>query len=429
MWIGLLFAILCLATHFESMSVKNSMRSLEGHTVRDPVEATQIFREKTVQCLVLGNYTEPDIYTIQTLILYYIADHFRTADTQFGAWMVFGLIVRAGMRLGLHRDASHYPTISVFRGEMQRRYWASILHLDLQTSLQVGLPRMVKEGMYDTQSPRNLLDSDFNQDTITLPAPRPESEITPISYFNSKHRITKIFGMIVDQANSTTPISYDSVMKLDKMLHSVHQETPMPLKVSSVNVLQVGDAEIRLRKFSVDLTFQKARCVLHRKFFFPNKASSTYPYPYSMKACIEASMRILQAQNIMYGETLPGKPLFKHRWKASSLVSHDFLLAAMLVCLYLGHVLAAASTERMTQSGVKTSWTREEMLATLNGSYQIWEELSPSSKEAAKAAKALKAMLTKVKRAGLATPANGSRVPEKQNSNSHPRKSTLLAEY
>jgi len=93
----------------------------------------------------------------------------------------------------------------------------------------------------------------------------------------------------------------------------------------------------------------------------------------------------------------------------------------MLVCLYLGHVLAAASTERMIQSGVKTSWTREEMLATLNGSYQIWDELSTTSKEAAKAAKTLKTMFAKVKSAGLATSTNAPRGPEKRNSSTHPR--------
>jgi hypothetical protein len=35
----------------------------------------------------------------------------------------------------------------------------------------------------------------------------------------------------------------------------------------------------------------------------------------------------------MDNETKPGKVVYKQRWKASSLVTHDFLLAAMLICL------------------------------------------------------------------------------------------------
>jgi hypothetical protein len=43
--------------------------------LRDPQDAIDNYREKTVQCLVLGNYTEPGAYTVETLLLYYISDH------------------------------------------------------------------------------------------------------------------------------------------------------------------------------------------------------------------------------------------------------------------------------------------------------------------------------------------------------------------
>lgn len=79
--------------------------------LRDPQDTINNYRQRTVQCLVLGNYTEPRAYTVETLLLYYISDHFRTSDTQFGSWMVFGLIVRAAMRLGYHRDASHFVSV------------------------------------------------------------------------------------------------------------------------------------------------------------------------------------------------------------------------------------------------------------------------------------------------------------------------------
>lgn len=61
---------------------------------------------------------------------------------------------------GLHRDASHYPKISVFQGEMNRRIWSTLVHLDLLTSCQVGLPRMIREGMHDAQCPSNLVDGE-----------------------------------------------------------------------------------------------------------------------------------------------------------------------------------------------------------------------------------------------------------------------------
>ena len=308
--------------------------------------------------------------------------------------------------------SSPQPKISVFQGEMQRRLWHMIVHLDLINSLQVGLPRMIRDGSFDTMEPRNLIDEDFDEHTTQLPPSRADDELTSIVYTNAKHRVTTVFGLIADQSNSTNPISYEEVMRLDTLLHESQSQLPEPLKGQTVEDLNTGLPQDRIRKFSIDLQFQKARCVLHRKWFFPKKSTTIYPYPYSMKACLEASMRILQTQIIMYGETAPSKALHEHKWKASSLITHDFLLAAMLLCMYMGYSIAAEDadqTSTQTETGIRVQWPREKMLQALEGSYLIWEDLSPTSKEANKVAKALKSMLTKVRRPPAIPNANGIR--------------------
>ena len=413
MWIGMLFCILSLSVQFWQLSNKSLSGILSEQAIRDPQDAIHSYRDKTVQCLVLGNYTEPGPYTVETLLLYYISDHFRSSDAQFGSWMMFGLIVRAAMRLGFHRDASHWGSkVSVFRGEMQRRLWHMIVHLDLINSLQIGLPRMIRDNSFDTQEPRNLQDEDFDEHTTHLPPSRSNDELSSILYSNSKHHITSIFGIIVDQSNSTNPISYDEVMRLDKLLHARQDQLPEALKARTVEDLNSGLAQDRIRKISVDLTFQKARCVLHRKWFFPKKSTAIYPYPYSMKACLDASMRILQTQLIINEETAPGRSLHDHKWKTSSLITHDFLLAAMLLCLYLGYSLDAEGAEQsnvQTETGIRVQWARDDILQGLEKSYVIWEQLSSTSKDANKVAKALKSMLSRVKSLPAAPGANGIR--------------------
>lgn len=180
-WIGMLFCILSLSVQFSQLSNKPLSSILAQEALRDPQDAITSYREKGVQCLVLGNYTEPGPYTVETLFLYYVSDHFRTSDAQFGSWMIFGLIVRAAMRLGYHRDASHFPKISAFKGEVQRRLWHMIVHLDLISSLQIGLPRMILENSFDTQKPRNLLDEDFDEHTIQLPPQEPTTSLQRLS--------------------------------------------------------------------------------------------------------------------------------------------------------------------------------------------------------------------------------------------------------
>ena len=144
MWLGLLFTMMCLATQFERLSgdeadeIQKSSQSRQNHQVR-----VQVYREKIVQCLVLGKYIKSVPYTIETLLLYFTIEHFQSEDTQIGTWILLGIIVRIAMRMGYHRDASHSPRISPFHGEMRRRAWVMIVQLDLMTSSQIGLPRMI----------------------------------------------------------------------------------------------------------------------------------------------------------------------------------------------------------------------------------------------------------------------------------------------
>ncbi len=275
------------------------------------------------------------------------------------------------------------------------------MHLDIQTSYQVGLPRMIKEGMSDTQPPRHLWDEDFDQDTTVLPPSRPLNEISWICYTLFKHQITSVFGMIVDQAHSTLPISYDEVLRLDKILQDVNHETPEWLAVQSAEDLTTGDPALIFQRFPIDLCYHKARYILHRRFINPKYSKS-----HSIDSCVDASMMILQSQAVMYRETMPGGCLYDQRWKAAALMTNDFFLAAMLLCLILGQDLN--SSKGLHSDTRRVVWSNQDILQALEKSYQIWKEASQKSKDAFKAAKALQAVLTKIKAAVISPTAGES---------------------
>ena len=302
-----------------------------------------------------------------------------------------GLVVRAAMRLGYHRDARHSPAISVLRGEMQRRIWATVAHMDLQRSCSVGLPRMVKEGMFDTEPPRNLLDDEFDKSTKVLPPPRPFEETTPRTYPMLKLAITRVYGIIIDETSSTGLSSYEEIMGQDGLLEVAHHQVPGFLKVRSMEYLKIGEPGIVLQKFTVDYCYQRARCVLHRKYLVPRRSSR---HLYSVKSCVDAAMQILHAQYFVYEEKGPNRRLYDHKWKISSLMTHDFLLAAMLICVHLNHSVGEAPPRaNIGQSGNSIRWTRGEMLHDLDVANRIWDEASHASKDALKAARALKRTL------------------------------------
>jgi len=263
MWIGLLFSILGIASYFFAVAGDDLPTMPEPFT--SMWEMTGHFRDRTAQCLVEVNYLRPKRYTIETLCFYYALDKFQARESEFGAYVLTGIIVRVAMRLGYHCDASHYPSISPFQGEMRRRVWSMIYQLDLVTSAQVGLPRMIRDAETDTAEPKNLLDTDFDEDAIELPHPRPSTDVTPVAYAIFKVRLLRQLGQIVDQTNSITAPSYDEVMRLDAKLLETHATLPPYLIMRSLSLSITDDADVILRRYALEACLQKSRCVLHRK--------------------------------------------------------------------------------------------------------------------------------------------------------------------
>ena len=89
---------------------------------------------------------------------------------------------------------------------------------------------MIKESESDTVEPRNLFDSDFDENVVNLPVSRPESDLTPMLYVISKNRVMAVLGSISDLVTSTQTTSYDEVMKLDKVIDEVRSAVPPSLR-------------------------------------------------------------------------------------------------------------------------------------------------------------------------------------------------------
>ncbi|PWY92646.1 hypothetical protein BO70DRAFT_357790 [Aspergillus heteromorphus CBS 117.55] len=98
------------------------------------------------------------------------------------AWLATGTLVKQAMMAGFHRDPTRYTRISVFNMEMRRRIWTTILELDLQVSLERGMPPSVLEEDYDTLPARNINDSDIQEDSTECPEAQPLSVMTDSSF-------------------------------------------------------------------------------------------------------------------------------------------------------------------------------------------------------------------------------------------------------
>lgn len=386
MWLGLLFSIICLA-----MLASSTADSSSSPAVHNPLVDT--YREKIVQCLILGEYTKSGRYVFETLFHYLTIEYTIRKDADRDIWILSGIAVNIALRMGYHRDPSHLPGISPFAGEMRRRAWATILQGDILISTQMGMPRMIKDWQCDTAEPRNLNDEDFDEDCQELPSSRPETEITTVSHLIARRRIIAPLGAIVDFTASVRPVAESEVMRLDRILHDAEATIPSYFRMKTMAMAVTDPPQVIMHRLFVRLMFHKSQIMLHCKYLSPSlpaPSDSETSYTYSQNACVDAALGILEIQRILDEETCPDGQLYMMRWRASSFMKHEFLTATMLLC-YLARQ-RSGSQGMLTNNQLETM---DRIMAALTTAYAIWEKSKNSSVEAKKAADTLKIVLDK----------------------------------
>ena len=388
-WLGLLFGMMCLAISFYQRT-GDQLPELSAN----PDEVAAMYRSRTAQCLVLANYTRPGPYTLETLIIHLQCEFMQTRDAQVSVWVMLGVIVRLAMRMGYHRDPDNYPNISAFDGEMRRRVWAFVSQLDVLVSFQMGLPNMIQRGQSDTSPPHNLFDDDFSREQIMLPPSRPVTDPTEVSYTIVKHDLCAAFGRIADQTYSMEPTTYGDVMKLDNALKDAYSSIPPHLRMRNLADSITDPPYLIMRRYNLELLYNKARCVLHRKYLAESRSDPRYAF--SREVCLTSAMGLLRHQRDIFAEIQPGGVLYRDRWFVSSLTIHDFILAAMIVCLELHHHMEGESPKpRPIEEAISDFQHRDTLLRALEGSHRIWMAAREHSWEANRACKAVTIMLRK----------------------------------
>lgn len=390
---------MCLATDILVQSGEQVPRDASK-----PQESVILFRQCSAQCLILSDYTKPNNYTVDALLLNFFCELLRFHDTHFGLYLVLSMIVRVAMRMGYHRDPSHYSNISIFAGELRRRVWALLVQLDVLVSLQIGLPRLIHEHDSDTASPRNIPKEEMDPEMTTLPESRPESSGAVLSYMIMRMRLMSVLGRIHSHVTSIHPLSYDTVIQLHGQLNTQYDALPSSMKVQKYPSV-TDSAAVVMRRLSLDLLFQKARCVLHRRYMKPQSRLS-------WETCIDAALKIIHHQSFAYRESQPGGPLRGHLWKITCVATYDFLLAIMILCLGLQSGFGSESGFSSALDRDPNRRHPEALLSALKDSYAIWAEWSSEMKESRQVVEIVKIMLERVKEDDLTSfvghPNNGT---------------------
>ena len=381
-WIALLYSIMTL-----SVSVYHRSEEPLPLNMTHTMELWDIFRRRAAECLVQANYLSPGRYKCETLFLYGLCEFYRSQDAQIGVSYLMGIGIRLAMRMGYHRDARHYPRLPAWEGEMRRRVWALMTQIDTLTSFQVGLPRQIQPWQYDTEPPSNLLDTDFDEDTVHLPPARPAEQRTPCSYTVAKHRIMMIFGQISDLAFSRESVSYDEILEIDKHLEQAHNKFPSFFQHRPMAQCIADPSDLILRRYTLELLYQKSRIVLHRRYMGETHSK----FAYSRSVCLSAARKTLQHHADIWSESLRGGQLYAERFFLNSLQNTDFMLSAMILCLELSRENGDPASSRLGRK------ERLELIEILEATHRAFKEMRRKSVDTQRAFAALTIMLSRVK--------------------------------
>ncbi|KAF2669755.1 putative Zn(II)2Cys6 transcription factor [Microthyrium microscopicum] len=393
-WIGLMFSMLYIAAQLQTFTIDPSDERA-GSLRAEYLTMKDGFRNKAVQCLVLARYTMGGPYILETLIMILTGEFILLKNSATDGWLTIGMILKLAMRMGYHRDPEHFPAISPFDGEMRRRLWTTIIVIDLALSLEMGLPRNATDTQIDTKQPRNLADSDFDENTAEMPPPRPETEWTPVLPLIAKGRLISALGKICDFNTDIIPPSHDEVLKADALLEDIHNHaTPIVLRWGAIPHAITDSPNLVISRVCIELTYYKSRILLYRRALIGDPIEHSRKRNKDMvRNCLESALKILSFQQMLYDESQPCGRLCQLRWKVTHISNQDVLLATSVLCLYLQdvHKLESLATAPQATRSPTAKYIREQLTI----SHNIWLRMSPTSVEAAKVAKALSIVLGK----------------------------------
>ncbi|KAL9072746.1 MAG: hypothetical protein Q9157_004986 [Trypethelium eluteriae] len=101
----------------------------------------------------------PHTPTLATLTAYIICQATCMRDEEPLSCVAFvGLALRVAQALGLHKDPSHFRSLSLTNRETRRRVWWHIVHIDVLIATASGLPPLVDTASWDVRPLSELKD-------------------------------------------------------------------------------------------------------------------------------------------------------------------------------------------------------------------------------------------------------------------------------
>ena len=135
-------------------------------------------------------------------------------------WTTAGSLVRFGMSAGLHRNSDLLnKKISFFAQEMRRRLWATMIELELQESIDRGMPAISAGLSFDCGLPTNIDDRDLCLKSSIQFSSKSLECFTATSFLSVSQQSLFLRATLNSLVNgSSEDMSYSDVMAYDERI-------------------------------------------------------------------------------------------------------------------------------------------------------------------------------------------------------------------
>ncbi|KAF7592394.1 hypothetical protein BBP40_000312 [Aspergillus hancockii] len=282
----------------------------------------------------------------------------RQADATDGdvVWVPSGSLIRSAMMIGLHRNPARFPKMTRFWAEMRRRLWATILELDLQSSLDGGMPPSIDLDEYDCDQPSNYDDEDLTEDMTEDVIPKDSSVATRSSFqvlLSQSLPLRVRIAKLVNSLKFTLP--YDEALRLSEQLVRHRNEA---LNLFSDNApTSLSSESLQFTRSFMVFIMVRFLLIIHRPFSLSVQLSPKFSY--SRKICLESSLEML-SQLDAPAVSLPEAQACPHLGQlGGGMFRDEFFHAAITICVEV-------SLQASEFSPSKTSTGQPSSLSSLN---------------------------------------------------------------
>ncbi|QQK46987.1 Fungal transcriptional regulatory protein, N-terminal [Penicillium digitatum] len=142
-------------------------------------------------------------------------------------WTCTGALVRWAMAAGYHRESGSTARISPYYQEMRRRLWMTIVELDLQASIERGMPPSVGIEDFNIVSPLNIDDAKLQESGQDPLKGMPLATLTDTSFQALLYRSLTVRLKICAFVNGChQQDDFDRVLHLGEELEEALQDIP-----------------------------------------------------------------------------------------------------------------------------------------------------------------------------------------------------------